>query len=235
MTCVVPVRDGERFLAAALESSLGQTHPTLEVIVVDDGSTDSTAEIVRSYEPRVRYVRQDNAGPAAARNRGIELAHGDFLTFLDADDLWHPEKVERQLRRFVERPELGVCFARLRNFLDGTDPRQPGESAEDVAGYTSQTMLARRDLFQTVGLLDPTLGHGDDRDWLLRAAEQGIVMDMLGEVLVYRRLHGANRSRALGAQCRADYLRIVKASLDRRRAQGQPAEYGFGSERQPKA
>jgi glycosyltransferase involved in cell wall biosynthesis len=224
VSCVVPVHDGERFLGAALDSILGQTHREVEAIVVDDGSTDGTPAVIASFGDRIRSVRQENAGHAAARNHGIELARGAFLAFLDADDLWHPEKLAQQLARFAERPELEVCFSGLRNFRDGSD------AVEDVPGYTSVTLLARRVVFERVGSFDPSLRHGNDRDWMLRASEAGTVMELLPEVLVYRRLHDANRSLRLADASRAEYLRIVKASLDRRRASGQELSHDFGTD-----
>src|ERR687893_681850 len=96
VSCIVPVFNGERYLQAALDSIFAQTYRSLEVLVVDDGSTDNTAAIVGSYGDRVRYLQQDNHGPSAARNRGIEAATCEFIAFLDADDLWHAEKLERQ-------------------------------------------------------------------------------------------------------------------------------------------
>ena len=224
VSCVVPVHDGERFLGPALDSILAQTHREVEAIVVDDGSSDGTPEVIASYGTRIRSVRQENAGHASARNRGIEVARGTFLAFLDADDLWHPEKLARQLARFAERPELELCFSWLRNFTEGSD------AVEDVPGYTSVALLARRAVIERIGDFDPSLRHGNDRDWMLRAAEAGTVIELLPDVLVYRRLHGANRSLQLAEASRAEYLRIVKASLDRRRASGQGLSHDFGAD-----
>jgi len=232
VSCIVPVFNCERFLGAALESVLAQTHDAIEVIVVDDGSTDGSAAVARSCGSAVRYVYQANAGHAAARNRGLELARGGFAAFLDADDLWQREKLERQLRRFSERPELDLCFTWLRNFVDGASPESSSGNLEDVPGYSAVTLLARRSIFERIGAFDTSLRHGNDRDWLLRAAEEGATIEMLPEVLVYRRLHGENQSLRMSDSSRAEYLRIVKASLERRRAcagQGEPRPYDLGA------
>src|SRR5688572_20501170 len=93
ISCIVPVYNGERYIREALDSILGQTYPNLEVVVVDDGSTDATAAAVASYGNRVSYLWQPNAGPVAARNLGLGAATGDYVAFLDADDLWHLEKL----------------------------------------------------------------------------------------------------------------------------------------------
>ena len=233
VSCIIPVFNGERYLEATFDSVFAQTHRPIEVIVADDGSTDHSAEIARTYRQAVVCVQQANAGHAAARNLGISMATGDFIAFVDADDLWHPEKLARQLERFAVRPDLGVVFTHLANFWSpDADPalRPADEALRPVPGFTSVTMLARREVFAAVGLLDAMLRHGNDRDWFCRAAEHGVLMEMMPDVLVRRRLHASNRSAALGGNSRAEYLRILKASLDRRRAGGNAVvEYPFHS------
>ena len=102
ISCIVPVYNGERFLSQTLDSVLGQTYRPLEVLLSDDGSTDGTPQIAARYSKRIRYLTHANTGPGAARNRGLRLARGDFVALLDADDLWHPEKLERQMAQFEE-------------------------------------------------------------------------------------------------------------------------------------
>jgi glycosyltransferase involved in cell wall biosynthesis len=97
ISCVVPVFNGERYLGEALDSILAQTYRPLELLVVDDGSTDGTAALVTRYRDQIRPLFQPNAGQAAARNLGLSVARGEFVAFLDADDLWHPEKLARQM------------------------------------------------------------------------------------------------------------------------------------------
>ena len=116
ISCIVPVYNGARFLAEALESVLAQTLPPNEIIVVDDGSTDATAEVVRAYIRHVFYVRQPHAGAASARNCGIGLATSDFLSFLDADGLWHAEKLARQMHALEANPAAGFCITYLQEF-----------------------------------------------------------------------------------------------------------------------
>jgi glycosyltransferase involved in cell wall biosynthesis len=221
VSCIVPVFNGERYLRETLDSIAAQTHRAIEIIVVDDGSTDGSLDVAGGHPHPIVCLHQANAGHASARNLGIASAAGDFLAFCDADDLWHPEKLARQLARFGECPELGVIFTHVENFRSG------GEAVDVVAGYSSVTMLARREAFDRVGMLDVTLRHGNDRDWFCRAAEHGIAMEMMPDVLVRRRLHETNRSAALSADSRAEYLRILKASLDRRRSSGAVTAYPF--------
>jgi glycosyltransferase involved in cell wall biosynthesis len=218
ISCIVPVFNGERYLSETLDSILGQTYAELEVIVADDGSTDGTRAVVEAYAGRVHYLHQPNGGHAAARNLGLGAARGSMVAFLDADDLWHAEKLERQMARFRERPELGGCVTLVEEFRSPElDSQSPSPDSAPVPGYRSVALLARRALFDEVGRFDPALRHGNDTDWFLRAADQGALIELLPEVLVYRRLHDSNRSRLLADASRSEYLRIVKASLDRRR------------------
>jgi glycosyltransferase involved in cell wall biosynthesis len=227
ISCIVPVYNGERYLAQALDSILAQTYEPIEVIVVDDGSTDGTAELVARYGDRIRYVRQNNGGAPTARNRGLSVALGEFVAFLDSDDLWHPEKLARQMARFEARPELDLCVTHLQRFwipqLENEQRRfQDHRFAEVLPGYVTQTLLARRSLFDSVGDFDTSRRVGDPMDWFLRAGEQGAIMELLSDLLVYQRMHESNLSVELGtrrmtASMQNAILDVVKASLDRRR------------------
>ncbi len=222
ISCVIPVYNGERFLAEALDSALGQTRPAAEVIVVDDGSTDGTLEVAARYSGRVTYLRQDNAGPAAARNRGVAASRGDLVAFLDADDLWHPEKLAKQAARFQIRPELGISVTHVRNFwipeLWQEEERLRGHpfTADHLPGKTFQCLVALRSAFEAVGPINESLRLGEDTDWFLRAADKGMVLEMLPEVLTYRRMHQANVTRQV-ATLRAAMVDVVRESLRRRR------------------
>jgi glycosyltransferase involved in cell wall biosynthesis len=222
VSCVVPVYNGECYLAEALDSIFAQTYRPLEVIVVDDGSTDGTAALLASFGQRITALHQANAGHAVARNRGVGAAQGEYLAFLDADDLWHPEKLARQVERFRARPELEVSVTLIQNFWM---PDVGAEAAEfrgqrrggPLPGYSPVTLLAQRALFERLGPFDPALMHGADTAWFLRAEELGTVIELLSEVLVYRRMHASSFSREHVASSQAEYLEIVKAALDRRR------------------
>ncbi len=230
VSCIVPVFNGERYLAEALDSILAQTWRPLEVIVVDDGSTDGTAHIVAGYGERISYLRQANAGPAAARNRGLDAAAGAYVAFLDADDLWHKEKLARQMARFEARPELELCLSHLQHFWepemkDEEDRLRDHRFSKPLPAYAIQAMLARRTLFDAVGRFDPSLRMGEDIDWFLRAADRGTVTEMLPDVLTFRRMHESNMSRDQATVF--DVLpRIFKTSLDRRRGSAKTFENG---------
>lgn len=228
VSCIVPVYNGARYLGAALDSILAQTYRPIEIIVADDGSSDETAAIAARYAPAVRFVTQATAGPAATRNLGLRAAAGALVAFLDADDLWLPEKLTRQMTRFAARPELGVSVTAIRHFwipeLAGEAERfRDDPRAAALPGYVTMTMLARRTAFDDVGPFDARLWHSDAGDWFLRAAAQGIVIEMLDEVLTLHRLHHSNLSRRHGTASRAEFLSLVKRSLDQRRQHGAAA------------
>jgi glycosyltransferase involved in cell wall biosynthesis len=222
VSCIVPVFNGERFLAEALESILDQTHQPVEVIVVDDGSTDDTPSVVATFGDRVRYVYQDNAGPAAARNRGIQESQGEFIAFLDADDLWEKTKLERQLDRFSRLPELAYSVTLTQNFweeevMDEEARLEHHRRSRPVPGYVTHALVVRREWMEKTDGFDSSLGHGDAADWFQRAEAAGAVGELLQEVLVRRRLHAENRSRTMAASSRDEFLLLLKRRLDRER------------------
>jgi glycosyltransferase involved in cell wall biosynthesis len=224
ISCIVTVYNGEKYLAEAIESILKQHYEAAEIIVVDDGSTDGTETVVARYGKQLRYLRQSNAGPGAARNLGINAAVGEFVAFLDADDLWHSEKLSRQMARFRARPELGYCVGHVQNFWIPELSEEAAQFREHriskpLPGYVTSTLLARSDFFNAVGPFNTAINHADDTDWFLRAEERGGVMELLPEVLLYRRLHTGNLSRLKAGQSRDQYLHVLKTALDRRRQQ----------------
>lgn len=221
ISCVVPVYNGERFLAEALDSILAQSHPPFEIIVIDDGSTDSTPEVIARYAEGVCYQRQENAGPAAARNAGLDLAGGELIAFLDADDLWHPEKVARQVARFAAWPELEISLTHVQNFWV---PELVHEE-EQLRGLLAsamvvQSLVARRTLFDRIGPFDTGARHKDVIGWLMRARRQGAAVETLPEVLLYRRIHQSNMSRRRGGEDAGELLALAKILIDSRRKPG---------------
>ena len=222
ISCVVPAFNSERFVAEAVESILAQNYRPIEVLVVDDGSSDATAEIVRGFGDPVLLVQQETAGPAATRNRGIRAARGDFLAFLDADDLWHPEKLERQMALLQERPELDFCLAHVQMFWPDEMAEERERLArhprsEPVPGFATTTLLARRVAFEKLGDFGTGLWFTDATDWFIRAREEGLQMEVLPETLVFHRMHPTNLTRRREEESREEFLSMLKRSLDRRR------------------
>lgn len=222
VSCIIPVLNGERYLREALESIRAQTYRPLEIIVADDGSTDGTAAIVAGFGDQVHYLWQANSGPAAARNLGLRAAHGEFVGFLDADDLWHPEKLTRQMSRFQARPDLDLCITYVQNFwipelIEEAARYRNHRRSQPMPGYFTGSLLVRSALFNTVGRFNATLWHADDTEWFIRAIEHRAVVELLPDVLAYHRIHRSNISRRQATDSREEYLHVLKAALDRRR------------------
>ena len=224
VSVVIPVFDGDRFLGAALESALAQSVRPLEVIVVDDGSRDASVAVAESFAG-VRVIKQANAGPAAARNVGVDAAAGDLIAFLDADDLMAPGRLEFQVEYLATNPQAGAVMGRQEVIMEpgAVTPwwaLEPSPWVKHIpAGehMSVMTLMVRREVFATVGPFDPSLRIGEDIDWLFRARELGVEVAMVEDVLVHRRVHDRNLTLDYPAN-RAAMFRVLKARIDRKRA-----------------
>jgi glycosyltransferase involved in cell wall biosynthesis len=214
VSVVIPVFNGERFLAAAIQSVLDQTYRPVEVIVVDDGSTDESGSIARSF-PGVRVIEQENSGPAAARNRGVDAAKGGFVAFLDADDVMPADKLARQVGHLHEHPGVGCVIGRQELLLE-EGVEQPLWAEDGEAPLMS--MVVRASLFDEIGGFDTSYVHGEDADWLLRARQRADVAT-LDSVVVRRRLHDGNLSNDVRALRRGTF-RVLRDHMRRLRAEG---------------
>jgi glycosyltransferase involved in cell wall biosynthesis len=195
----------------------------MKLIVVDDGSVDSTTEIVKAY-PDVQYVYQTNQGHAAAKNAGIKAAQGDILAFLDADDLWEPEKLSIQVNHLVEHPDVGYVLCWADTFLEpGIDRplwlgRDELEEESPLLGPSS--LVVRKAVIEEIGGFDTAYRHANDCDWFFRARDAGVKMAIVPLALVHRRIHASNMSHERHAAA-SEIPRALKASIVRkRRAQG---------------
>ncbi len=218
VSCILPVFNGRPFLAEAIHSILQQEGP-LDIVVIDDGSTDGSAELAARY-PGVRVLRQVNAGLAAARNAGLAAARGDLLAFLDADDLWLPGKIARQRALLCARPDVDLCFSLMRHIAVDGAPVEGTPDSTPRTGRVAQCMMARRRAFDRVGRFDMARRLRADQEWLLRARDGGLVEHVIEEVLVHRRIHGANRSITHDHLLAEEFLAITRGALERRRRQG---------------
>ncbi|MCW5983237.1 MAG: glycosyltransferase family 2 protein [Bryobacteraceae bacterium] len=216
LSVIMPACNAEQTIAAALDSVWRQTWQPAEVIVIDDGSTDGTARLLAASEGRIRRLRQANAGPSAARNRGLELAAGDAIAFLDADDLWPDFALETLLKHLMRNPDADIVRGRVRN-LWATDFAPGGfELDEPVWAYNLGSAVFRRHVFATVGGFDPSMRSGEDIDFWVRARERGVRTITVEDVtLLYRRkLVDLVDGRRVHFR---NVARILKRSLDRTR------------------
>lgn len=220
----MPVFNGERYIREALHSILAQEYSPLEVVVVDDGSTDNVATVLSAEFPSVRYHRQAHAGLSAARNAGIRLASSRWVGFLDADDLWAPGKLKRQTEYLESHTELDAVFGHIRQFYTPEENEKVRQSyrysQEVLPGLDPDTMLIAAKAIQRVGAFDEKVEMGEFLDWFARAQEAALVYAMLPEVLALRRIHASNMSITRRNETAVEYARLLKAALDRRRKSG---------------
>jgi len=226
VSCIVPVFNGELYLREALDSILEQTYRPLEVIVVDDGSTDGTRKIATSFGSRVQYVQQENRGYSEAKNTGLRVARGGFIAFLDADDLWRPEKLERQLFRLRERPEIDLCFSRFQSFwmpeLADEERRYKDDClSQPSSAWSICTLLTHRTMFERFGNFHDGTRALENMTWFLRAEANGAVIDVMPDVLMYRRFNLESITRRGRSQFFDAMLPIVKEWRDYQRRKSQ--------------
>jgi glycosyltransferase involved in cell wall biosynthesis len=226
VSVVIPVYNGERFIEAAIDSVLAQTGDAAQVsqvIVVDNNSTDGTAALVRDliaarYGERVLAISEPRPNAANARNAGTRLATGEWLAFLDADDLWLPEKLERQIEAARQHPEASLFFTLGEEFhsadLDAGARANAPCRPQPYPMLTPSSLLLKRKLFERVGDL-PSVPGGEFIAWYGWARELGLKDFTVPEVLVRRRIHATNTTR--GWLSTAGYPLAAKWLLDQRR------------------
>lgn len=230
VSVIIPTYNRSDLVQQAIDSVLAQTLPAFEIIVIDDGSTDDTEQAMRHYGAQICYVRQENRGESAARNRGIGLARGEYVGFLDSDDFWHPTKLERQLEVLQTDPSTGLVYCQALK-IDAAGKRLPGPifSAEINSTpatfenlcrknlFAPSTVVMRRTLLDKVGGFDEAIQYGEDWDLWLRSA---LVMQIQGipDPLASVRIHQGGQwwfpkpekvQRVL-----ADHIRLLSKAFD---------------------
>jgi glycosyltransferase involved in cell wall biosynthesis len=220
ISVIIPVYNGERYLGDAIESILQQTVQPLEIIVVDDGSSDATKEVAKKFESDIQYVYQENSGIPVTRNKGLELAKGELVTFIDADDILVENKLEIQLGLLDQKPEYEMVIGFLYRIpfskayqeisLDGVK----GECATSLG-----STLLKKQVFEKVGNFDEEMALAEDVDLFLRILESGIKVWGHKDIVQFYRQHDQNITR--DEKLKNYYLlKAFKKSLDRRREAG---------------
>lgn len=218
VSVIIPVYNGEHYLGQAIESVLSQTYHPIQVIVVDDGSTDESERVAQQFP--VQYFRQSHSGPGTARNRGVEEAEGEMLAFLDADDVWTSDKLEKQTAVLNAHPELDAVLGQVEQFNSPDVPPDPAPTrfaGSTLKGLHPGAMLIKRTAFRHVGVFGTNWQVADVVDWFVRAEEAQIKMMLLPQVVMRRRVHTNNLTIRSRETAELEYAQILKMRLGRRR------------------
>ena len=207
VSVVIPVFNSEEFLGQAIDSVLAQRYQPLQIIAVDDGSTDASLSILKSYGNQIEVYQQPNSGSAVARNKGIRESKGEFIAFLDADDVWHPDKTSIQVAHLREHPAVGVVYAGLlkttyargdeidrllQQPVEGTieiDPNGSGWLYTDLikeSGPHTSSVMIRRSLVERIGEFDVGYRKGQDYDYWIRASRETEFHELKPKLSAYR-------------------------------------------------
>lgn len=209
VSIIIPVLNGEKYISDAIESALNQTYKHTEIIVVNDGSTDNTAERIGPYLSRVKYFYQDNAGVANARNKGVQNSQGEFIAFLDHDDIWLPEKIERQVDYFLKNTQSKFVHTPVKYINHLGEIIEPSgywgklkfnrevKNAKEIFMHFAMlqsTMMIKKEIFDEIGLWDQAFTSCDGYNLCLRIAFK-YTLGFINEPLVLYRLHDSNVSK----------------------------------------
>jgi glycosyltransferase involved in cell wall biosynthesis len=219
------VRNGERYLAEALRSVLDQTWPPDEIVVVDDGSTDGTPDVLREFAGDVTVLTQPPSGVAVALNRALDHATHDVIAYLDADDFWEPDAVERRLSRLQESDRPACVGGETRQFLSPElDPATAARfhvDLEPARAAVFGALLIRRDCLERVGPLDDSVLLAPAVDWIARSRRMGIATTWIDGVVLHRRIHENNSSAVSAASNYAGMFDVIRRQQRRREADRQ--------------
>jgi glycosyltransferase involved in cell wall biosynthesis len=212
---VIPAYNAERTIVETLNSILAQTCQPSEIVVVDDGSTDGTVELASAHSAAVRVISQTNTGCGGATTHAISLTSAPVIAALDADDIWLPQKMKRQLAHLAELGTGAISFTKSRQFHHADKDRAMGEERDATI---RSSMVLHRDTFEKVGpIIDPPGGAGDMVDWLGRARAAGFTLNTLPEVLMLRRIIPGSMTYSTDNDSHRGYLSVARAAIMRRR------------------
>ncbi len=208
VSVIIPAYNAVPYVTGAVDSALAQTYAQVEVVVVDDGSTDATAEVLRPYREagKITYIYQKNAGLSSARNTGIRASRGEYVALLDSDDLFLPEKLLRQVGYLEAHPACGISYCGIAHFYEESPENMLHLDYTYYSGaevfprllwknfINPLSVVARRSVFDIIGYFDENLKRSEDWDFWIRAAHAGIRFDYLSEVLAQYRMRKGSMS-----------------------------------------
>jgi glycosyltransferase involved in cell wall biosynthesis len=221
VSVIIPVYNGAKYIKEAVESVLAQNIDDLEVIIVDDGSTDNTCEVIESIvHPAIKYIYQNNAGASHARNTGLKIARHKFISFLDADDFWPKGKLQKQIDQFNSSPDLKVVGGLIDYFyMPGSEYQKRENIDGPVFNVQLGGLMVRREVIELVGFFNESHPCFEDQDWLLRIREKKLPIKITDDVVLHYRIHEGNLTIQRGIKD-LNIIKALKLSLDRRRKEG---------------
>ena len=216
VSVLIPVYNCSKYIGAAIESTLAQTFQDFEIIVIDDGSEDETASVVKQYK-RVKYIYQPHSGVANARNRGLKEAKGEFICFVDADDIMHSEKIMKQVSYLDLHPDCEIVFCRYQSFSNIKENEMTMNQQRIYKPFYPclVTALIRVHLFaDEEETFCEQLNFGEDTHWLAKLLTSGVELNhYLEEELYYRRVHDSNMSLRCMQLSRNDYMQLLADAI----------------------
>jgi len=220
VTIIMPAWNRARYIREALDSLLEDTWSPKEIIVVDDGSTDETAAIVNSF-PQVRYIYQEHQGVSVARNTALENATGEYVTFLDSDDIWVPGRIAFSINFFEDNPELDYILAKQELFLEKgcvvPEGFRPSRFGNPEQSEGTPVLMARRACFDRIGKFNPLFRKCEDLEWVARASDEGLKMARIPLVAVKVRIHDRNTTYLDKTDHNSLVFKIIRDSIHRKK------------------
>lgn len=213
VSVIITVFNGEKYISETLQSIIDQKYSNLEIIVVDDGSTDNTASKIKQFPADISYHYQANSGIATGWNKGVLKAKGKYISFIDADDVWMKDKLISQVQFLENHPDVDIVFGYAQEFYESEKHQK---KKDPIPGISAGTMMIRKDRFLDVGYFNPEWRKGIFSDWYLRAMELELSIHMEKSVVLQRRIHDSNHG-IVQRDKYVDYVRMLKKSLDRKR------------------
>ena len=215
ISIIIPNYNYASYIAEALDSVLAQSYTPIEVIVIDNASTDDSDKVISYYADRITYCKQEyNIGASAARNLGVEMAQGDYVAFLDADDIWSADKLMLQYQAMNSHSSPDMTFGYIQNFyspeLDASIKKRLFCSPQPMQGYVPTTCMVRKECFLNVGFFDVELKAGEFIDWYVKAEHLGLRSHIVPEVIALRRIHHGHLGKSIHYQ---EYCQILKRKM----------------------
>ena len=219
VSVILAVYNGEKYLREAIESVFEQTYSPIELLIINDGSLDTTEKIAKKYASKIRYFSETNRGQASAANLGLRMAKGTYIAFLDADDLYMPDKTALQVDLLETVPQADFVFGYVEQFFTPELAQEIQKKwicpSEISPGYLAAAGLFRKECFERVGPFNEEQRIGIFIDWYMRAMEDKLSNQLIPHKVLRRRIHG-NNTGITHQHSRLEYVQIVKAALKRR-------------------